>query len=127
MSPNVKCFQARHTEDDELYRCKGYRRRAVGNDATVCRATMKANRFDCDLYEAVHRDFCARLNSFGLMNHPIVTAELSQSGLCGDLDFSNPDDFCSKFELPEVLKFRELDKSRCITQVRSMNVFKGNF
>lgn len=119
--------KARHTEDDELYRCKGYRRRNVGNDATVCRAVMRANWADCALYEAAHRDFCARLLKHGLMRNPMVIEELGRSGLCGELDFSDPDQFCAKFETPEVLEFRKADKARCISQVRSMEVFRGQF
>lgn len=41
----------RHTSDAELLMCKGYRRRAVGSDPSICRAVMKANSFDVKLYE----------------------------------------------------------------------------
>ena len=52
----------RHTSAEEMLLCKGYRRRAVLSDPIVCRAVMKANHLDVQLYEIMHRDFwCAYL------------------------------------------------------------------
>jgi len=47
----------RHTSEEEILLCKGYRRRAVGSDALVCREVMRNNHLDARLYELVHRDF----------------------------------------------------------------------
>jgi hypothetical protein len=41
----------RHTSQEEMLQCKGYRRRAVGSDGLVCRMVMQANHLDIQLYE----------------------------------------------------------------------------
>jgi hypothetical protein len=41
----------RQTSTEELLLCKGYKRRSVGSDPAVCRAVMKANGLDVQLYE----------------------------------------------------------------------------
>lgn len=118
----------RHTSEEELMLCKGYRRRAVGSDPTVCRAVMRANYLDVQLYEFAHRAFCGRLEAHGLRNHPVVTQELTAAKLCGDLDWSDPEQFCSVFfENPEMQAFREKDSQVCARQIPSMHKFRGQF
>jgi hypothetical protein len=118
----------RHTSEEELMLCKGYRRRAVGSDPTVCRAVMRANYLDVQLYEFAHRAFCSRLEAHGLRNHPAVAQELAAAKLCGDLDWSDPEQFCSVFfENPEMKAFREKDSQVCARQIPSMHKFRGQF
>ena len=62
------------------------------------------------------------------MANPMVAAELAEGRLCGDLDFSDPEQYCAAFcETPEVLRFREADAKHCERQVPSMRVFRGPF
>ena len=117
----------RHTSEEELMLCKGYRRRAVGSDPVVCRAVMRANHLDVKLYEFAHRAFCARLETHGLRDHPAVTQELAGAKLCGELDWSDPEQFCSQFETPETQVTRKRDVEKCGIQISSMKVFRGQF
>ena len=118
----------RHTDEEALLLCKQYRRRAVGSDPIVCRAVMRANHLDVKLYEFAHRAFCARLETHGLRDHTAVTQELAGAKLCGELDWSDPEQFCSVFfETPEVKEFRERDSQNCVRQISSMLNFRGQF
>mmetsp|Transcript_14678 Transcript_14678/g.29343 ORF Transcript_14678/g.29343 Transcript_14678/m.29343 type:complete len:543 (+) Transcript_14678:97-1725(+) len=120
--------KVRHTPAEEIRNCKGYRRRAVGSDAVVCREVMRANHLDVQLYEMIHRNFCRRLELHGLRGHPMVESELTAGSLCSTLDFSDSEAFCSHFfETPEALALRKADRKKCVTQVVSMGKFRGPF
>jgi len=99
----------------------------VGSDPTVCRAVMRANYLDVQLYEFAHRAFCGRLEAHGLRNHPVVTQELTAAKLCGDLDWSDPEQFCQQFETAVALSSRAKDVQKCGIQIPSMKAFRGPF
>jgi len=68
-----------------------------------------------------------RLESHGLMTHPMVAREMREGRLCGDLDFSDAEQFCATFETPDALAARKLDAKNCDRQIPSMKVFRGPF
>ena len=62
--------------------------------------------------ENTHTDLCAHIVT-GHRDHPKVVAEMAASSLCSDLDFSDPEAYCSHISPPEVLQQLESDRVRC--------------
>uniref|UniRef100_A0A7S2WAB1 Sulfotransferase n=1 Tax=Rhizochromulina marina TaxID=1034831 RepID=A0A7S2WAB1_9STRA len=94
-------------------RCQELRSRKIKVNRTLCEASMRANLLDTKLYEYVHREFCHRLEDAGLMENTMVIKEMQESKLCGDIDFSDPDEFCGIMASPaQVTKYHE-DAAEC--------------
>lgn len=62
-----------------------------------------------------------------MMSHPKVAVELSSRQLCGAVDFSDPEQYCARFETPEAIALRKLDAQKCPTQVSTVPRFAGDF
>lgn len=75
--------------------CKETKSKAIETSKSSCLKSMAVNNFDARLYEHAHRIFCRRLNEANLMHHPVVVKDLGRSNLCGSIDFSDPDRYCS--------------------------------
>ena len=93
--------------------CNSLNVRKHRSNKKACLRSMEVNRFDAELYEHTHRSFCRNLEDRGLRSHPKVIAEVTRGKLCGDLDFSDPEAYCSHISPQKDLDRIETDQIRC--------------
>eukprot|EP00633_Aureoumbra_lagunensis_P003220 CAMPEP_0197299808 /NCGR_PEP_ID=MMETSP0890-20130614/46818_1 /TAXON_ID=44058 ORGANISM="Aureoumbra lagunensis, Strain CCMP1510" /NCGR_SAMPLE_ID=MMETSP0890 /ASSEMBLY_ACC=CAM_ASM_000533 /LENGTH=319 /DNA_ID=CAMNT_0042778289 /DNA_START=48 /DNA_END=1010 /DNA_ORIENTATION=+ len=87
--------------------------KVLRNDATACRAFYKAHALDFIVFEEAHRIFCHRLHRVGLLDDPIISAELRANRLCDSLNYAKADHACGLLETPQaIVQFKEL-RARC--------------
>lgn len=93
--------------------CKSLQARRIRSDKGMCRLLMEHSRMDALLYERAHRRFCAQLDRYGLRHRPEIVRELDKANLCGALDFSDPQAFCSFVASPAEVAKVVKDEVRC--------------
>ena len=93
--------------------CNSLNVRKHRSNKKACLRSMEVNRFDAELYEHTHRSFCRILEDRGLRSHPKVIAEVTRGKLCGDLDFSDTEAYCSHISPQKDLDRIETDQIRC--------------